>query len=94
LHLVVLLPTEEAIAPREADRTVLGYEHWTVGRLGDRAPGAVAGYIGGHPREDDLTGFSPGTREVARTARRDPGAKRSPHVPPTARPSQPSRPGA
>lgn len=33
LHLVVLLPTEEAIAQREAGRTVLGYEDWSVQRL-------------------------------------------------------------
>ncbi len=33
LHLVVLLPTEEAIAQREAGRSVLGYEDWSVRRL-------------------------------------------------------------
>ena len=33
LHLVVLLPTEEAIAQREAGRAALGYDEWTVSRL-------------------------------------------------------------
>jgi chloramphenicol 3-O-phosphotransferase len=33
LHLVVLMPNEEAIAQREADRAALGYADWTVRRL-------------------------------------------------------------
>jgi chloramphenicol 3-O-phosphotransferase len=33
LHLVVLLPNEEAIAQREAGRAALGYEDWSVRRL-------------------------------------------------------------
>jgi len=33
LHLVVLLPNEEAIAQREAGRAALGYDEWTVSRL-------------------------------------------------------------
>lgn len=33
LHLVVLLPDEEAIADREADRPEHGYESWTVNGL-------------------------------------------------------------
>jgi chloramphenicol 3-O-phosphotransferase len=33
LHLVVLLPDEEAIAEREADRRALGYDNWTVSGL-------------------------------------------------------------
>ncbi len=33
LHLVVLLPDEEAIVEREADRRALGYDNWTVSGL-------------------------------------------------------------
>jgi chloramphenicol 3-O-phosphotransferase len=33
LHLVVLLPNEEAIAQREAGRAAFGYDEWTVSRL-------------------------------------------------------------